>query len=132
MDNLKFHSLVSFALLSICILFFSELYLFFKGMNEFPVWAKSLPYSLAGGHILSALALFPIVFLTSKLELKSLAKTILLAPLIVLFVIALSLSNGQFFAFVGMNYVWMLLVNILPVSIVLIACRFALKKLTRK
>ena len=78
MEKSTFHSLVSFALLSICILFFSELYLFFKGMNEFPVWAKSLPYSLAGGHILSALALFPIVFLTSKLELKSLAKTILL------------------------------------------------------
>ena len=108
---------------------FSELYLFSKGMADFPEWARALPYSFAGGHILSILAISPIVFLTSnlKIEIKNIVVVALLVPLIVVF--AISLSNEQMFAFIAVNYIWILLVNIIPISIVLIACRLVITRL---
>jgi len=124
MGNSKLYFFVSFTLLGILILSFSELYLFSKGMSELPEWAKALPHSSSGGHLLSVLAFFPIVFLTSdsKFEVKNLAIVVLLAPLLAVSV--LGLNNDQMLAFIAVNYLWVVLVNTLPVSIFLIACHF--------
>ena len=82
--------IVSTILLVAAIVYWQELFVFQKTTENYPMWAKSLPYPLMGAHILVFILLLPLLFNPSNniAFIKSIFFTSAASPVIAYFFIA--------------------------------------------
>ena len=117
--------ITSSILLIIAIITWQELFVFAKTTVNYPIWAKGLPYPMMGAHLISLIALAPVVLL-SKPDIsiiKNITITLLASTSIA--ITALIISNDTTLTINSFTngFIWVALINCLPPAILLLLIR---------
>ena len=122
-DN--FLIITSSILLIIAIIIWQELFVFAKTTVNYPIWAKGLPYSMMGAHLITLIALAPVVLLSKPgiSIIKNTSITLLASTSIAITALIISGDTALTINRFTNDFIWVALINCLPPAILLILIR---------